>query len=278
MRESGAGVAGDDKPRLSLRKGFVTSTERSDRMTQLRPNHALVALGLAAVLLVAGCAGSTPGAPAGSGADRTVTVDASGQVEAEPDQATVHLTAIGTGDDASTARQRLAENATALREALRGAGVADDRIRSLRYDIYTDRRPEEGQPRTRAIHTYAVTLDDVSRVGPVIDAAVGNGASEVQHVEFGLSREKRTRLREQAIADAMTTARGEAAVMAEEGNLTITGVAHARTASVRAVGPRYEDAAYAGGVAATPTAAPTRIESGPVTVTAQVVVTYNATA
>ncbi|MFB6160440.1 MAG: SIMPL domain-containing protein [Haloferacaceae archaeon] len=243
-------------------------------MTRLPHRHAAVALGLAALVLVAGCsAAPSGGTAAGSGADRTVTVDATGRIEAEPNQATLHLSAVGTGPDAATARQRLAENASALREALRDAGVADDQVRTIRYDIYTDRRPDEGEPRSRAVHTYAVTLDDVSRVGPVIDAAVGNGASRVEQVEFGLTRAKRTELRKQAVADAMTTARGEAAVMAEASNLTITGVSHASTANVGYDGPQYDAVALAGGAASTST----RVESGPVTVTARVVVTYNAT-
>lgn len=228
------------------------------------------ALTVLALVLVAGCAG----AGGSDGGTRTITVTDTGQVEAEPNRATVELTATGTGPDAATAQRRLTRNATDLRNALDEAGVGEERIRTVRYDIYTDRRPEPDEPRSRAVHAFEVTVDGVDRVGPVVDAAVGSGASEVGGVRLGLTAERRDELRQQALGRAMAGARTEAGTIAANGNLTVAGVASATTADVDIGGPlvRTEAAALAGD------AGGTSIESGPVTVTATVQVTYNATA
>ncbi|MFB6120447.1 MAG: SIMPL domain-containing protein [Halobacteriaceae archaeon] len=245
----------------------------------MRPSSpALVAIVL--VTLVAGAgvtvaltdAGGSPAAAAQSDGGRTVSVTATGTATAQPNEVVVRLTAVGTGPDAATARDRLARNASSLRAALIDAGVSEDRIRTVRYDVGPER---EKRPRTddsvahyRAVHTFAVTVTDRDAVGAVIDAAVANGADGVDDVRFRLSEERRRSLRKQALADAMGIARGQAATLAEAGNLTIVGVHAVRTTSTDSIVDR-------GGAAAGDTA--TNVDVGPVSVSARVHVTYNAT-
>ncbi|MFB6096919.1 MAG: SIMPL domain-containing protein [Haloferacaceae archaeon] len=237
---------------------------------------------LAALMVLAGCAGTggsnpTAGASAADAPSRTITVDATGQVQAEPDQAVLRIAVETTADDASTARQRLAENASRMRSALSELGLADDQITTVYYDISQryERPPREGEKPERtyhAVHAYEITLSDVDRVGEVIDTAVDNGATSVDSVRFTLSRETRLELRKQALTDAMGNARGEADVIASAADLSVTDVARVTTTQVN-VGP-YREVAYA----AAGGSGGTSIDSGPVTVTAQVVVTYNASA
>lgn len=254
------------------------------RVLQLRTmRHArpLGALALAVLLVTAGCSGALG---AGAQSDRTtggqtIGVSASGQVEASPDQAIVRVAVVATGDDASAARQRLARNVSQMRGSLEDVGVTDDQVTTHYYDIDRERRerpPEKGsedaEPTYRAVHAFEVTLSDVEKVGTVIDTAVENGATEIDGVEFTLSRERRSQLRSEALADAMGNARSKASVLATESNLSITGVQTAQTADV-AVASRRETVA----MAAAGDGGATSVESGPVTVTARVVVTYNAT-
>ena len=241
----------------------------------------LATVGVALLLVTAGCTGSLGSAATSADAQQTnsngqtIGVSASGQADAEPDQAILRLAVVAEADDADVVRQRLAENVSQMRAALADAGVGDDQIRTLAYSIDQDYRtttePNQ-QPRFRGHHAFEVTLSNVSRVGSVIDVAVSNGANRVENVELTLSEDRRREVRAEALRDAMENARGNAEVIAESANLTLAGVHSASTGdvsfgSVRATVAESADAAGPS----------TDIESGPVTVSAQVQVTYNAT-
>lgn len=240
----------------------------------------LATAGVALLLVTAGCLGSlAPTSDANAQqldrGDRTIRVSATGQAEAEPDQAVVQVAAIARADDADAVRQRLAENVSQMREALREAGVDDDQIRTVVYDISQEYRRDEGERRPagfQGTHAFEITLSDADRAGEIVDAAVSNGADRVDRVELTLSDERRRAVRDEALQDAMADARHDAEIVAEAANLTVTGVHSAATGDLHFEPVRTErleaDAA---------TEATTQIESGPVTVTAQVQVVYNAT-
>jgi hypothetical protein len=243
----------------------------------------LATLCLAVLLLVAGCSagspsGSTPERTAADGS--TIRVAGSGSAEADPNQGVVRVTVVATAPDAATARQRLAANATRMREALARIGVDEGQITTRRYDIYQDRRPprEDGrEPRLqyRAMHAFEIRVSETDRVGPVIDTAVQNGASEIDDVQFTLTAERRRQLERDARRAAMADARAKARGLAAEANLTVTGVKVIRTSAGGAPRP------YEGGATATATPAPTPapdtdLESGPVTVVTSVQVVYEA--
>jgi uncharacterized protein YggE len=246
--------------------------------------HTLV-VGLAALLVVAGCStgpssSATADAPAQSESDATIRVAGSGSADAEPNQAVVDVSVVATGDDAATARQRLARNVSRMRTALADAGVAEDRITTQRYDIRQDRRRprEEGADpriRYRAMHDFEITVTGPGRVGDVVDTAVANGATEVDDISFTLSVDRRRELEQRARSAAMADARAKARALAADTNLTVTGVNVIRT--TRGGAPRSaEDGAYAEATPVATGAPPTDIESGPVTVRTSVQVVYEA--
>ncbi|MDY6819312.1 MAG: SIMPL domain-containing protein [Halobacteriales archaeon] len=240
--------------------------------------HAVLPLALVILLVTAGCAETvgeprTAGGAASADGSQTIAVGATGQVSADPNQAILRVAVVTTGGDAPTARQRLAENVSRMREALAAMGIGEDQIRTSFYDLDRDRRPPreggEEQLQYRATHAFEITLDDTETVGQAIDTAVENGATRIDGVEFTLSESTRRELRNQALTDAMANARTQANTLARTGNLTVTGVAEIRTADASVVSFRTEAfAADAGGTA---------IDSGPVTVRATVQVVFNAT-
>jgi uncharacterized protein YggE len=255
----------------------------------------LAVVGVALVSITAGCVGGlapTTDASAGPQQDvqeqqtdqlqradagaKTISVSASGEAEAEPDQAVLRVAVLARADDANAVREQIAENVTQMREALRDAGLSDDRIRTTSFRIEQEYREENGERRPagfRGIHALEITLSNVSRAGTVVDTAVENGADRVDGVELTLSEERRREVRADALRDAMENARANADVIAESANLTLEGVHTAATGDVRFDSVRAEtvEADTAAGQART------EIESGPVTVSAQVQVTYNAT-
>lgn len=249
----------------------------ADGPTVMR-RHATFAVGMALLLLVAGCtAGPGGGSDGATPENSTIQVAGTGSADAEPNQAVVRVAAVATASDAVTARRQLAENVSRMRTALREIGIEDDQIVTQRYDLGRDYRrpPREGaEPivQYRAYHSFEITLSDIERVGTVVDTAIGNGATEVDDVQFTLSADRRQELERDARSAAMADAHRKARGLAGEANLTVTGVKVIRTGG--GGGPRP----YEGGAAmATETAAAdTDIESGPVTVVATVNVVYEA--
>lgn len=252
----------------------------------------LATVGIALLLVTAGCVGSlAPATDAGAqqnqetqdtqtqradGGGKTISVSASGEAEAEPDQAVLRVAVLARADDANAVREQIARNVTQMREALREAGLSDDQIRTVSFRIDQEHREEDGERRPagfRGIHAFEITLSNVSRAGTIIDVAVSNGANRVDSVELTLSEERRREVRADALRDAMENAQANADVIAESANLTIVGVQTAATGDVNFRPVRAE--ALSADVAAGQ--AKTEIESGPVTVSAQVQVTYNAT-
>lgn len=204
----------------------------------------------------------------------TIQVSATGQVEAEPDQSIVRVAVMATGEDATTARDRLAENVSRMREALRQAGIDDDQVRTAFFDIDQDyRETREGREPAgyRAIQAFEVTLSNVTRTGEIIDVAVNNGANRVDGVEFTLADDTRSELRADALRAAVSNARVDANVLANASDLEIVGVRAVSTGEGGFTPHRTEVAMEAADAATT-------VEPGPVTVTASVTVTYNATA
>ncbi|MFA1610607.1 SIMPL domain-containing protein [Halobellus rubicundus] len=248
------------------------------------PRRALAAVGVVALVLLAGCSGALSGSAADapqsqSQAGSTIEVSGVGSASGQPNRAVVRVGVVATADDAVTARQRLAENVSRMRDALSGMGLTDDQVTTQYYDIGRDYRPprrEGAEPRVqyRATHEFEITLSDVDRVGAVIDTAVGNGATNVDDVSFTLAADRRKQLEHSARQSAMADARQKAETVAEAANLTITGVHVVR---VEGDSPRPVDLEYA----ATSTPAGnvgSDVESGPVDVVATVQVVYNATA
>ncbi|WP_436923257.1 SIMPL domain-containing protein [Halosimplex amylolyticum] len=231
----------------------------------------LATAGAAAAFTSGGAPVQAQQSPAQDSMSGTITVGASGQVQAQADRAVVRVGIVATGDDIETVREQLSSNASQMRSALNEMGIDDSQIRTGYYDISTNRRYGGGQsdrPEYRAIHSFSITVEDPGSVGKVIDTAVTNGANEVDGVEFTLSADKREELRQEALGEAMDTARGEASTVAGAEDLTITGVDRVSTTEYHSRPYAVEASAMAGDGGGT------SIDSGPVTVSASVNVVY----
>lgn len=222
-------------------------------------------------------------AQTGDDASATVSASATGEVSAEPDRAIVHVAVTATGENASVATERLAENVSTLRDTLDDDNLSVVNVETTGYHVgpqedRRDERAERGEERGAdqadnrtyvARQSFAVTTDDVEGAGPIIDAAVNGGANEIHGVQFTLSEERRQELRADAIDNAVTDARAQAEAAASSTGLTLGAV---DSVTVNA-GPSpflFEtvESDVGGG---------TNIDPSPVTVSASVDVTYNAT-
>jgi uncharacterized protein YggE len=120
------------------------------------------------------------------------TLDLSGHGEAHvpPDMATIEL---GVTSAAPTAGQAMQDNAAAMTRviaALKAAGFAAKDIATANVSLAPQYAYAQGQPARltgyQAVNQVRVTVDDLARLGPSLDAVVGAGATNVSQISFGL--------------------------------------------------------------------------------------------
>jgi uncharacterized protein YggE len=128
--------------------------------------------------------------------------------------------------------------------------------------------PKEGEPTIdgyTALNVVEVTLDDLGRIGAVIDAATQAGANRIQGIQFTLRDQDAVRA--QALREAATRARAEVDVLASALGLKVLRVLTVEESSPRVMPLRvYNGAARA----AAADAAPTPVEGGTLDITADV--------
>lgn len=238
-----------------------------------------VLLVVAALLVVlAGCSAPIDSSPASAptvGAAEegttapTVSVTATGQVEADPDLAVVRVAVTARAATADEARRMVADDVDSMQSALDDVLPAGS-VRTSSFSISPeyDTGPERERDLVgyRAVHAFRVEVADVGRAGEVVDVAVANGADRVDGIEFTLSEDRRAALREQALGMAMDGARADADVLADAAGLSVSGPRSISTTDTGFV-PFFADAERAGGGG-------TVFQPGPVTVTAHVDVVY----
>ncbi|WP_336035309.1 SIMPL domain-containing protein [Halobacterium yunchengense] len=236
----------------------------------------------AALLVASGVAGALAlsSGPASAGeatpSEQSITVSADGDVEAQADQAVVRVAVTAAGEDSTAVRDEMAERAESMRDALAEYGLDEDAVRTAHYDIRQEReRTPQGTEygEYRGQHHFEITVEDTDAAGEVVDVAVDSGADRVMGVSFTLSDEKRETLYQEALTEAMGNAETRADTLADAGGLSVT-----ETHTIVSTDTQYrpfeaETVAYTSGDAG----GSTSIDSGPVTVTADVRVTYNAT-
>jgi uncharacterized protein YggE len=205
-----------------------------------------------------------------------VTGDAT--VTAKPERAQIDvgvLTQEKQSQNATTQNARQIENVLAALHRLLGA---DADIKTINYTLSPDYqyRPIGGKPSVSsytAMNVVRVVVDDLEKVGPVIDTATQAGANHVESVRFTV-RDPQV-LHSQAIREAALKARANADALAAALNLKIV-----RTLTVEETGDSSTAPPDVSLLDSreTPPPAPTPIQSGSFVVTANVTLTVEVAA
>ena len=147
----------------------------------------------------------------------TVTVSGDARVTAQPDTAIVSISVVTQNKNATEAQQQNAARTTAVINALKSAAVSGAEIKTSDYSLVPQRVYKENQPPTitgyEARNSITVTLNDLNRVGTLIDRAIGAGANNVDNVAFSLRQDRDARGR--ALADATREAIEKANILAQ---------------------------------------------------------------
>jgi uncharacterized protein YggE len=118
-----------------------------------------------------------------------VIASGEGLVKRAPDQVFVTVSAEARSRQPREAQQQNAKVATAIRERLAEFKLPADAVRTLSVDMQPEFDWSNGKQTLRgylASNAIEVRLDDVGRVGDVIDAVIAAGATRVTGVRFTL--------------------------------------------------------------------------------------------
>lgn len=208
---------------------------------------------------------------------RTLTVNATAEIERTPERADVLLAVESQADNARDASTQNAESMDAVIAALRQAGIPAASIRTTSYSlnpVYIPAQRGETGPRIsgyRAVNMVEVRVDSLPRLGAVIDAAIGAGANRVASLRFDLRDPEAARL--EAIEQAVAKARREAEVVARAAGQRLGPPLNISTSSDMGYPqPMYAQRAVAMDMPTAPP--PTPIEAGTLTVNASVNIVY----
>lgn len=176
----------------------------------------------------------TPAAPS----PPTVVVRGDGEVRAVPDMAHVGLGTEHTAPTPKEAQAVVAKAMTAVQQKLAAAGVAKDAMRTTAYDVQARIDWVNGKQVPRgymARHTIEVRVDDLARVGELLELAIGAGGTSVQGVRFDLK--ERAKLERDALTRAVADARARAEAVAAGAGSTLGGIVRIEEAGLTGGGP-----------------------------------------
>ena len=190
-------------------------------------------------------------------------------VSVAPDRARID---VGVVTQAPTSQAAVSQNAQKLEATLSRLrallGVPAD-IKTVSYNVTpVYRYPQGGQPQITgysATNIVRVTLDDLSRIGNVIDTASQAGANQIQQLQFMLKDEQTVQAR--ALREAAQKARQKADALASGLGLNVLRILTVEESGQPVVPLRADYAMRAEAASATP------IEPGTIDVRALVTLT-----
>ncbi len=154
-----------------------------------------------------------------------IVTNASGEVRVTPDRATVQIGVQTRATTAAAASNQNSQKQRAIIDAIKARGIPAEQIATSNFNVIPETRYDrEGQaaPRTTSylvINTITVEVRRIDQVGPVIDAALGAGANQINSLAFGVSNPDSARRAALAIAVAKSRADAEVIARAAGGTL-----------------------------------------------------------
>jgi uncharacterized protein YggE len=193
-------------------------------------------------------------------------------VQRAPDRAFVTIASEARAKASREAQRQNADTMAAVRQRLTQAGIATDAVRTLGIDLQQEFDFPQGRRVPReyvARNTIEVRIDDLARVGDVLDAAVQAGASSSGGVRFDLR--DRSGAEREALRLAVADARARADAAAAGAGRTIDRIVKVEdTRDGPVIIPRQMVGVMARAEAA---ATPTPVEAGTIEIRARVTLT-----
>ncbi|MBQ6976005.1 MAG: SIMPL domain-containing protein [Selenomonadaceae bacterium] len=203
----------------------------------------------------------------------TISVTGEGVVEAPPDSATISVGVVSRDKDATKVQGDNAKAATKIINSIVALGIDRKNIRTGNYNFRQNFRNDENNRRVfdcyEVTNTVTISVNDLNKVGKVIDAALSNGANEIDSLNFGLR--DREKFQSEALRLAVLDAQKKAEIAAAALGKAIVGVRSVSINSASIVAPRSERFAM---MSSNDRAFDTPIESGTLSCSASVQVYF----
>jgi uncharacterized protein len=203
----------------------------------------------------------------------SIRVTADARVSAQPDRAQIDIGINSRAPHSQEAAEQNARAVQAMLDAVRQA-VPAAQLKTISYSLNPNYDYHPGSEPTingyLAANVVQATVDDLARIGPVIDAATRAGANHVNGIHFTLRDEEAVRT--EALRQAALKARAQADALAQALGLKLVRVLTVEEDSPR-ITPLFHPVARAAGVSsqvATPVEAGTLEIAADVTLTVEV--------
>ena len=194
-----------------------------------------------------------------------------GVIQAVPDRAWITVIAETRAPSPREAQRRNTEAMRPVQDALRNARIPADAIRTVGYDLQEEfdfpnnKRVSRGYVARNSIE---IRVDDVNRVGELLELSVGQGATRVGGLRFDLKEQ--AKLEREALRLAVAEARAKAEAAAAGAGRTVDRVIRVEeTGGV----PRPQPMFRAVAMEARAADAPVPVSTGQIEVRAQATVT-----
>ncbi len=204
-----------------------------------------------------------------------VTASGTGIVTLKPDTATIILGVSEAAKGAVQAQSTVNKKIEAIKKALIKAGAKESDISISDLSVWGNYDYSDGQEQKlvgyTASHTLNITVSDMEKVGPLIDASLSAGANQLQGVTFSVKNNDSAY--DKALKLAVEKAREKADVMAAAAGLKLGSIKTLTEGTDYGYSPyvnaKYADADMGEG------SVPTQVDTGMVTVSATVTVVFS---
>jgi uncharacterized protein YggE len=203
---------------------------------------------------------------------RLVTVQGVGEVTVKPDVATINIGVETQDVDAAKAQEKNADLMDKVNKAIKALGIKEEDLQTSQYNIYKNRNYGDDKQEEYYVvtNTLTVTVNDISKVGSVIDVSSKAGANKINSINFSVKDE--SVYYQQALRNAMTSAKGKAtSIMSTFGKKP--GIPYSVSEANYYGG--VVRANYAMDMAMEKSSVATPIEAGDLTITANISVQYD---
>ncbi len=141
----------------------------------------------------------------------SITTQGQASFKLQPDIAWVTVMSEARASKPGDAQQKAAEAMVSVQAALKGLGLAANAFKTSQYSLQPEMEYIAGSSRVKgylARHALEVRVDEISKLGAVIDAAGASGAASVSGMRFDVKNRATVEL------EALTAAAKEALVRA----------------------------------------------------------------
>jgi hypothetical protein len=146
---------------------------------------------------------------------QVVVTTGEGTIKRAPDRAWVTISAESRARSPREAQKMNADAMSAVMARLKSSGLQGDAVQTSSYDLQPEFDYVNGRQTLRdyvARNSLQVRVDDLPRLGDILDASVGSGATAVSGVRFDLQDRTAAEREALKLAVADARARAEAAV------------------------------------------------------------------